>query len=100
MAILVFLIIAPPVCAVLLIAYRIWPREGLYGAASAVWLALLVTAFAGLIFAGYLNIAVDPRGGWDSIGAGLLTIYSLPLLISGALALFLKPPSPPNEGRW
>ncbi len=87
MALLLLLMIVPPLCAASLIAYRIWPVPALYGAAAVVWLALV-----GLAFVAILNIALQPRTGWESVGAGLLTIYSVPLLTSGALALFLKPP--------
>ena len=92
MALLLLLMIVPPLCAASLIAYRIWPVPALYGAAAVVWLALVALALAGLAFVAILNIALQPRTGWESVGAGLLTIYSVPLLTSGALALFLKPP--------
>jgi hypothetical protein len=94
MALLLILMILPPVCAAALLAYRIWPVTALYGVAAAVWLGLLVLAAAGLAFVIFLKVTVDPRGGWDAIGAGLLVIYSIPLLASGVLALFLRPPPP------
>jgi hypothetical protein len=77
MALLLLLMIAPPLCAVSLIAYRIWPVPALYGAAGAVWLALVALASAGIAFVAFLNIALQPRTGWESVGAGLLTIYTL-----------------------
>lgn len=74
-----------------LIVHRFWPKTSYLPALKVVWLGIVVCALAALVVLVYRHFSIAPSNSSERLGTYIWGITLSPILVSGVIALFLRP---------